>query len=160
MSSKSFFLSITLLTFFLSSIFYFLILIQLLNFIFGVTLFGIIIFLLFWNGLLISRRSGELFGLKNKKQILIISLIISLGFSEIFWSISFLPFSFFILGGLFTVFFATVFDIMRESFKNQRNLFSEIKEKEFVKNLKKDVILGLIFIVILISISSWMPIRG
>lgn len=160
MSSKMFFLTMTLAIFIIASVFYFLILIQLMNFIVGLLLFGLIIFFLFWNGLLISRRLGELYGLKSKKQIFIISLIFTLGFSEVFWSIAFLSFSFFTLGGLFTVFFSTVFDIIRESFKNQRNLFSKIEDKELIKIIRRDVVLGIIFTAVLISISAWMPIRS
>ena len=113
--------------------------------------------LIFWRGLLVSRRAGELFGLKNRKQIFIVSLGITLGFSELIWAISFMPFSFFILGCLFATIFVIVFNIFKEYFKQRQGLFADLDRSSFKKILTKNIVLGIILIIILISISSWLP---
>lgn len=146
-SSKTFSLILTPIIFLGAAIVWFLALTQIISFFAGLILLGFFAFLVFWQGLLVSRRNGELFGLKTKKQILAISLGVSLGFVELIWIISLLPFSFYVLGGLFTAIFVIVFDIFKEIFKGQ-----EIK-----KILKRDIISGVVFITILILISHWLP---
>lgn len=156
-SPNIFFLIAPILIFFIASFVWFLILAQLIGFIVGFIILGLFSFLFLWKGFLISRRTGELFGLKSRKQILIISLIITLGFTELIWIISFLPFSFFILGGLFATIFAVVFGIFKEYFKQRQGLFSDLDSDNFKNTLTKNIILGIILIIVLISISSWLP---
>lgn len=155
-SPKTFSFISPILVFIAASIIWFLILAQTIGFITGFVILGLFSFWLFWRGLLISRRSGELFGLKSRKQIFIVSLGVALGLSELIWIISFMPFSFFILGGLITTIFAIVFNIFKEYFK-QRQDFADSAEGGFRKILTKNVVLGIVLIIILISISSWLP---
>lgn len=157
MSPKTFLLIAPLLIFFAASVIWFLILAQTINFITGFIVLGSFSLLVFWRGLLISRRAGELFGLKSRKQIFIISLGVALGFSELIWAISFMPFSFFILGGLLATIFAITFNIFKEYFKQRQDLFVGLDESSFKKILTKNIALGIILIIILISISSWLP---
>jgi hypothetical protein len=120
---------------------------QKMGFVVGIVILSFASFLIFWNGLLISRRAGELSGLKNRKQIFVFSLGAALGFCELIWALSFLPFSFFILGGLFTVIFAVAFNVINEHLKQCGEL----------KFLIKNVILGAGLIIILILSSPWLP---
>lgn len=156
-SPKNFSFISPILVFLVASIIWFLILAQAINFIAGFIILGLFSLLMFWRGLLISRRAGELFGFKSRKQIFIVSLGATLGFSELIWTISFMPFSFFILGGLLTTIFAIVFNIFKEYFKQHQGLFADSDRSDFKKNLTKNVILGIILIIILISISPWLP---
>jgi len=146
-----------ILIFIAASIIWFLILAQTVSFITGFIILGLFSLLVFWRGLLTSRQAGELFGLKSRKQIFIVSLTAALGFSELIWVISFLPFSFFILGGLLAIIFAIVFNIFKEYFKQHQGLFADLDKNSFKKILTKDIVLGIILIIILISISSWLP---
>ncbi len=156
-SPKTFLLIAPLLIFFAASIIWFLILAQTINFITGFIVLVLFSLLVFWRGLLISRHAGELFGLKSRKQIFIVSLGVTLGFSELIWAISFMPFSFFILGGLLATIFAIAFNIFKEYFKQRQDLFAGLDESSFKKILTKNIALGIILIIILISISSWLP---
>ncbi len=156
-SPKNFLFISPILVFLAASIIWFLILAQTISFIAGFIVLGLFSLLMFWRGLLVSRRAGELFGLKSRKQIFIVSLGITLGFSELIWAISFMPFSFFILGGLFATIFAIVFNIFKEYFKQRQGLFADLDESSFKKILTKNIVLGIILIIILISISSWLP---
>lgn len=108
---------------------------------------------------MISRRAGELYGLKNRRQIFVISIGITLGFSELIWGISFLPFPFYILGGIFTVIFAAVFDIIKEYFKQRFDLFASLDENKFRKILIRDIVSGAILIIFFIFITPWLPVR-
>lgn len=156
-SPKNFSFISPILVFLVASIIWFLILAQTVGFIVGFIVLGLFSLLIFWRGLLISRRAGELFGLKSRKQIFIVSLGVTLGFSELIWAISFMPFSFFILGGLFATIFAIVFNIFKEYFKQHRGLFADLDRSSFKKILTKNIILGITLIIILISISPWLP---
>ncbi len=156
-SPKTFLMIAPVLIFLVASIIWFLILAQAINFITGFIILSLISFLAFWKGLLVSWRAGELIGLKNRKQIFIISLGVALGFSELVWTISFLPFSFFILSGLFTTIFAFVFNIFKEYFKQYQESSIDLKRDYFKKLLAKNIILGIVLIIILVSISSWLP---
>lgn len=156
-SPKNFSFISPILVFLVSSIIWFLILAQIISFIAGFVVLGLFSLLMFWRGLLISRRAGELFGLKSRKQIFIVSLGVTLGFSELIWAIAFMPFSFLILGGLLTTIFAIVFNIFKEYFKQHQDLFADLDRSSFKKILTKNVVLGIILIIILISISSWLP---
>jgi len=147
-SPKTFLLVAPLLMFFAGSIIWLLILAQTIGFITAFIILDFIFFLIFWRGLLISRRTGELRGLKSRKQIFIFSLGVTLGFGELTWAVSFLPFSFFILGGLLAITFAIIFNIFKEYFKER---------PDFKKFLVRDIILGIILIAILIFISPWLP---
>lgn len=158
-SPKFFSIILPFLVFILASIIWFLILIQSVNFIFGFVILSLFSFVIFWQGLLISRKSGELFTLKNRRQIIIISLAVTLGFSELIWVISFLPFSFFVLAGLFSAIFATIFDVIKEYFKKHVGLFEETDRKKFNKILIRDILSAAIFIIIIISLSSWLPLK-
>ncbi len=146
-----------ILVFLAASIVWFLILAQTISFIAGFVVLGLFSLLMFWKGLLISRRAGELKSLRSRKQIFIISLGIALGFSELIWVISFMPFSFFILGGLFAAIFAIVFNIFKEYFKQHQGLFADSDRSNFKKILTKNIVFLIILIIILISISSWLP---
>ncbi|MCX6813996.1 MAG: hypothetical protein NT078_02190 [Candidatus Azambacteria bacterium] len=156
-SPKNFSFISPILVFLAASIIWLLILAQIVSFIAGFIVLGLFSLLMFWRGLLISRRAGELFGLKSRKQIFIVSLGITLGFSELIWVISFMPFSFFILGCLFATIFAIVFNIFKEYFKQHQDLFADLNRSSFKKILTKDIIWGIILIIILISINSWLP---
>ena len=142
----------TIFIFLATSFIWYLILYQAINFVSGLVILSFLIFLAFWQNLLAFRRAGELIGLKSKKQIFIVSLVFTLGFSELIWSISFMPFSFFILSGILSVVFAETQDIFKEYFKKSANDYSEIK-----KILTKDIIAGIILITIFIFISPWLP---
>ena len=134
------------------SFIFYLFLYQAISFFSGITILVFLIFLTFWRIFLLFRREGELIGLKNKKQILALSLVFALGFSEFIWSISFMPFSFFILGGILAVIFGVVLDIYREYFKKSENENFEIK-----RFLTRDIALGVTLITIFIFISPWLP---
>ncbi|MCX6812942.1 MAG: hypothetical protein NTV77_00400 [Candidatus Azambacteria bacterium] len=156
-SPKNFLFISPILVFFAASIVWFLILAQTISFIMGLIILDLFSLLIFWRGLLVSRRAGELFGLKSRKQIFIVSLGAALGFSELIWAISFMPFSFFILGCLFATIFVIVFNIFKEYFKQHQGLFADLDRSNFKKILTKNIVLGIILIIILISISSWLP---
>lgn len=135
-----------------SSFVWYLVLYQAISFFSGILILISLIFLTFWQIFLMLRRKGELIGLKNKKQILIVSLVFVFGFSELIWSISFMPFSFFILGGILAVIFGVVLDIYKEFFRKFDSDNLKIK-----KILIRDIITGVILIVIFIFISPWLP---
>jgi len=133
--------------FFIASAVWFLILAQAISFFYGLLIFTTMAFLIFRQGLIINRQAGLLFELKNKKQILAISLISSVGFAEIFWTISFMPFSFYTLGGIMAAVFAVSFIILKSYY-----------ERLDIKSLMlKNILFGIILIVIFIGISSWLP---
>ena len=156
-SPKSFLFISPILIFLLASIIWFLVLAQTINFIAGFIILNFILLIVFWRGLLISRRAGELFTLKNRKHAFIISLGVTLGFSELIWAISFLPFSFFILGGLIATIFTIVFNIIKEYFKQRQDLFIDLNKNDFKKILTKNLILGFVLIIILIFMGPWLP---
>ncbi|MBU2081817.1 hypothetical protein KKH14_00040 [Patescibacteria group bacterium] len=137
---KTFLFVMPFLIFFVASFIWLEILSQKIGFITGLVILGGVSFLIFWNGLLISHRTGELFDLKNRKQIFVFSLGIMLGFCELIWAISFLPFPFFILGGLFAVIFAIAFNIIVSG-----------------HNIIKNTLLGASLIIIFILSSPWLP---
>lgn len=131
---------------------FYLFLYQAISFFSGITVLILVIFLTFRQVFLSFRREGKLIGLKNKKQVLIVSLVFALGFGELIWSISFMPFSFFILGGIVAVIFGVVLDIFREYFKKSAPLNFEIK-----RFLTRDIVAGAVLITIFIFISPWLP---
>lgn len=137
-----------------SSFIWHLVLYQAISFFSGLAILIFLIFLTFWQIFLLLRRNGELAGLKNKKQILVVSLILVFGFSELIWSISFMPFSFFILGGILAVIFGVVLDIYKEFFKKTIDDILKIK-----RILIRDITLGVILILIFIFISPWLPLK-
>lgn len=136
--------------FLFASLIWYLILYQAITFLSGLTILFFLIFFVFWQNFSALRKAGELIGLSNKKHIIIVSLFFVLGFEELFWSISFLPFSFFILGGLIAVIFAVILDIYREYFR--KLAIDELKMK---KILTRDIAVGIISIIIYIFISPW-----
>lgn len=136
----------------------YLILYQAISFFSGLVIASFLFFLTFWRDFLSLRFSGELVGLKSKKQILIFSAILTFGFTELVWAISFLPFSFFILGGIMAIIFGVVLDIYKEYFKKFINDDeSGIKIK---KILIRDITFGIVLITIFIFISKWLPPRA
>ncbi len=137
---KTFLFIMPFLIFFTASFIWLEILSQKIAFITGLIILSLASFLIFWNGLLINRRAGELFDLKTRKKIFVFSLGITLGFCELIWAISFLPFPFFILGGLFAVIFAIAFNVIVNG-----------------RNITKNVILGTSLIIIFILSSPWLP---
>ena len=141
------------------SIVWLMILTQAIGFFSGLLTLSFIVFLLFWRGLLVSRQAGELFGLRNKHRIFLVCAAASFGFIELIWTISFLPFAFFILSGIFTIIFSIVFDILKEYFKRRPGLFRDLDKDGFKKLLYKDIFGGAVFIVIFVLISSWLPAR-
>ncbi len=138
-----------LVVFLISAAFWFLILSQALNFVWGLVILTALYFLMFRWGLLISRRKGELAGLKSRKELTLISLYASLGLGELIWVISYLPFSIFVLAGLITVLFSVSFDVFKEHFK----------QSDWRRFLLKDVLGGAAVIILLILISPWLPRR-
>lgn len=154
-SPQTFFVISSVFIFLGSSFIWYLILYQAISFFNGLVILSFLIFLLFWQNLLAFRRVGELIGLKTKKQIFIVSAVFSLGFSELVWGISFMPFSFFILGGILTVIFTITSDILKEYFKKSTRDGSKIK-----KILTRDVAVGIILIIIFIFINPWLPPRA
>ncbi len=143
--------------FLMASFVWFLILAQTVSFIAGFLILCLLSLVVFWRGFLTSRRAGELLGFKSRKQLFIFSLSLVLGFSELIWAISFLPFSFFILGGLFAIIFSITFNIFKEYFKRHKGLFAEADENNFKRILTKNIILGVVLINVLILISPWLP---
>lgn len=141
--------------FFICSFVLYLILYQTIRFFSGLLILIFLIFLTFWQIFLSFRRAGELTLLKDKKQIFAVSLVFSLGFGELIWSISFTPFSFFILGGILAVIFGAVFDIYKEFFKKPIDDNLKIR-----KILIRDIIAGFVLITIFIFLSPWLPIRA
>jgi len=146
---KTFLFIVPFLLFLTASFIWLEILSQKIAFITGLIILGLASFLIFWNGLLISCRAGKLFNLKSRKQIFVFSLGIALGFFELIWAISFLPFPFFILGGLFTVIFAIAFNVINEYLKQY--------DENFKKFLLRNITLGAGLITILITSSPWLP---
>ena len=134
------------------SFIWYLVLYQAISFFTGFAVLNLLIFLTFWQTLLSLRREGELIGLKSKKQVFIVSLVLVLGLGELIWSISFMPFSFFILGGILAVIFGIVLDIYREYFR--KPVSDNLKIKHI---LIRDIITGVIVIIIFIFISPWLP---
>ena len=137
---------------------WFLILSQAIGFLVGIIFMIVFSFFIIRWGFLVFRSAGELLGLKKRKQIMAVSLIAALALVEIFWTLSFLPFSFFILGGIFSITFVIVFNILKEYFKRQQeNALVSLKEIGFYRFLKKNITIAVILIIILISISPWLP---
>ena len=136
------------LIFFVAGFIWLEILSQKMGFIAGLIILSLASFLIFWNGLLISRHAGELFGLKSRKQIFVFSLGITLGFCELIWAISFLPFPFFILSGLFMVIFAVAFNVI---------LADNANKDDLRRVLIKNTLLGAGLLIILILSSPWLP---
>lgn len=156
-SPKTLFIISPTFIFLIASFIWYLILYQAISFFSGLIILVFFIFLMFWRNLLSFRKSGELIGLKNKKQIIITSLIFVLGFGELIWSISFLPFSFFILGGIIAVIFGVVLDIYREYFRYSAiNNLSSV-ERTINKILIRDITFGIVLILLFIFISPWFP---
>ena len=151
-SAKTLFILSPTFIFLAVSFIWYLILYQAISFFSG---FTILIFLTFWQNFLAYRMSGELTKIKSKKQIFIVSLVFVLGFGELIWSISFLPFSFFILGGIVAVIFGATVDIYKEWFR--KSMVDSFKIK---KVLIRDVTLGAILIIIFIFISPWLPLKA
>lgn len=151
-SPQTLFVITTVSIFLIAGFIWYLILYQAVNFFSGLIILSFLIFLAFWQNFLAFRRTGELIGLKSKKQIFIISIVFALGFSELIWSISFMPFSFFILGGILSVIFGIVLDIFKEYFKK-----SAIDDLKIKKVLIRDIAAGIILIIIFIFISPWLP---
>ena len=137
------------------SFFWYLVLYQAISFFTGIIILTFLIFLTFWQVFLSFRIGGELIGLKSKKQVFTVSLFFGFGFSELIWSISFMPFSFFILGGILAVIFSIVLDIYREYFKRQ--VIDSLKIKRI---LIRDVVAGVVLITIFIFISPWLPTKA
>ncbi len=138
--------------FLISSFVWYLILYQAIGFFSGLVIISFLIFMAFWQNFLALRRNGELIGLKIKKQIFIVSIIFALGFGELIWSISFMPFSFFILGGILSIVFAAVLDIFEKYFK--KSMVDDLKMK---KILIRNITAGVVLIIIFILISPWLP---
>ena len=110
-------------------------------------IFTLLVFLIFRAGFTINRRAGMLFGIKTKKQVLAISLVVAAGFAEIFWAVSFMPFSFYTLGGIMAVVFTVSFIVLKSYY-----------ERLDIKSLMiKNILFGIILIAIFIGISSWLP---
>ena len=151
-SSQMIFIISPIWIFLTSSFIFYLILYQAISFFNGLLVSSLLYFLTFFQDFLEFRKFGESTGLKNKKQIFVISLVLTLGFSELFWSISFLPFSFFILGGILAVIFTVVLDIYKENFKRSAN-----DSLKIIRILIRDIVTGVILITIFIFISSWLP---
>lgn len=135
-----------------SSFIWYLILYQAISFFSGLAILSFLIFIIFWKIFLAFRKSGELIGLKNKRQIFVVSTILVLCFSEFIWSISFMPFPFFIMGGILTVIFTVIIDICKEYFKK-----SSIDDLIIRRVLMRDITIGVILITIFIFISPWLP---
>lgn len=159
LTPKNFSITAPLIIFVASGAVWFMILTQAIKFSSGLLALSFISFLLFWRGLLISRKAGELFGLKTKRRIFLVGVATSFGFIELIWTISFLPLAFFILGGIFTIIFSIIFDILKEYFKMQPGLFRDLDNNRFKKLLYKDIFSGAVFVIILILISPWLPAR-
>lgn len=154
---KTFLFVMPFLVFFTAGFIWLEILSQKIEFITGLIVLSLASFLIFWKGLLINRCAGELFGLKSRKQIFVFSLGVALGFCELIWAISFLPFPFFILSGLFTVIFAIAFNIINEHLKQYKESAEDYNDKNFKKFLIKNTILGAGLIIIFILSSPWLP---
>ena len=154
-SHQILFVIFSIFIFLLSSFVWYLILYQAISFFTGLIIISFFIFLAFWQNFLAFRRAGELMALKNKKQIFVVSVIFTLGLAELMWSISFMPFSFFILGGILSVIFAVTLDIFKEYFKKP-----EASDLKIKKIIIRDIITGVILITIFIFISPWLPIRA
>lgn len=135
-----------------SSFIWYLILYQAISFFIGLAILSFLFFIIFWKIFLAFRKSGELIGLKNKRQIFVVSTVLVLCFSEFIWSISFMPFPFFIMGGILTVIFTVIIDICKEYFKK-----SSIDDLIIRRVLMRDIAIGVILITIFIFISPWLP---
>ena len=159
LTPKIFSITAPLVIFVAGSIVWLMILTQAIGFFSGFLALNTIAFLLFYRGLLISRKTGELLGLKTKRGIFLVSAATTLGFSELIWTISFSPFAFFVLSGIFTVIFSIVFNILKEYFKRRPGLFRDFDKDSFKKLLYKDIFGGAILIIIFILLSSWLPER-
>jgi len=124
--------------FFIASTVWFLILAQTISFFYGLFIFTLLVFLIFRAGFTINRRAGMLFGIKTKKQVLAISLVVAAGF---------MPFSFYTLGGIMAVVFTVSFIVLKSYY-----------ERLDIKSLMiKNILFGIILIAIFIGISSWLP---
>ncbi len=135
-----------------ASFVWYLIFYQAISFFSGIVILIFLIFVTFWQIFLSFYREGELIRLKNKKQVFVVSLFFVLGFCELIWSISFMPFSFFILSGILAVIFGVVLDIYREYFK--KSVTDGLRIKRIII---RDIIAGIMLITIFIFISPWLP---
>lgn len=159
LTPKIFSITAPLIIFIAGNIVWLMILTQAIGFFSGLLALSAVTFLLFWRGLLISRQAGELFGLRTKRRIFLVSATVALGFSELIWTISFSPFAFFVLSGIFTVIFSIIFDILKEYFKRRLGSFKDFDKDGFKKLLYKDIFGGVILVVVFILLSSWLPAR-
>ncbi len=132
---------------------------QTIRFCFGLLIFTFFLFLVIFNGFMINRRAGALFRLKTRRNILSVSLVAAVCFAEIFWAISFLPFPFYILAGLFAAVFFVSFDIIKSYFGQRSGLFAESELVEFKKILYRDITVFVIFTILLLAMSAWLPRR-
>ncbi len=151
-SPQTLFIISVLFIFLTTGFIWYLILYQAISFFSGLIILSFLVFLAFWQNFLTLRRAGELIGLKSKRQIFTVSIVFSLGFSELIWSLSFMPFSFFILSGALTVVFGVVLDVFKEYFK--KSTADDLKIK---KILIKDIAAGIILITTFIFINPWLP---
>lgn len=145
--------------FLMSGAVWLLILAQIIGFFYGFLIFTVLIFLITFKGLSVNRRAGIMFRMKTRNDVLSVSLVAGACFAEIFWAISFLPFQFYILAGLFAAVFFLSFDIIKSYFGQRPGLFAEAEQAEFKKNLIRDVAVFAIFTILLLAMGSWLPRR-
>lgn len=136
----------------LASLIWFFILAQAFDFIWGLILISVGAGSLFFQSMLITRRAGEFINIKNKMQIAVISLGVSMGLAETAWAISFLPFGYFVLGALFTAVFGAALNIISSYYK-----IPPTDPETFRKIVIRSVALAFFFIVIFVTISPWLP---
>lgn len=136
----------------LASLIWFFILAQAFDFIWGLIIISLGAGLLFFQSMMITRRAGELVNAKNKMQIAVVSLGISVGLAETAWAISFLPFGYFVLGALFTAVFGATLNIISSYYKISPN-----DPETFRKIIARNVALASVFAAIFIIISPWIP---
>lgn len=159
-SSSIIFIISIVFVFLISGFIWYLILYQAIGFFNGLVILSFLIFLTFWQNFLATRRAGKLTGLKSKKRIFIVSVVIVLGFSELIWSISFMPFSFFILGGMLSVIFGVTLDIFKEYFKKSTIDDLSAESVNIKSILIRDITAGIVLITIFILISPWLPLKA
>lgn len=138
--------------FFVASFLWFFSLAQAIDFVSGLVGLAAAAALILGQSLFVARRKGELTGIKNKSQILILAGGSALGFAEIIWALSFLPFSYFISGAIFTTIWVMVFNIFRRYGDNAGG-------EKFREVILRSLLIGSAFIFILIVISPWLPQR-
>lgn len=133
-----------------------------LDFWLGILIMIFLSFLSFWQSLLVSLHFGELapapdsssdslgeFKKPVKRDLFIFSVWSALALGELGWVLSFLPFSFFVLAGVFSSFWNAWTEILKYYFRGSLSF----------KVIYKNILLVFLVATLLLLITPWLPRR-